>query len=114
MSEIKKIDIKEFREKGYLQELNRQFLHPLGLALAVSVNENGEEMLDGIWDYREDDEGIIYDLKNSNDERIKKFIINKYNIENESLKFALSRQKLLGYVVEPIILNDIVNLENTK
>jgi hypothetical protein len=111
MSEINKIDIKEFREKGYLQELNRQFLHPLGLALAVSVNENGEEMLDGIWDYREDDEGIIYDLKNSNDERIKKFIINKYNIENESIKFAFLRQKLLGYVIEPIILN---NLENTK
>jgi hypothetical protein len=28
--EVKRIKIKEFREKGYLQELNRQFLHLLG------------------------------------------------------------------------------------
>ena len=32
-----KIDVKEFREKGYLQELNRRFLHPLGLALEIII-----------------------------------------------------------------------------
>jgi hypothetical protein len=25
----------EFREKGYLQEVNRRFFHPLGIALAA-------------------------------------------------------------------------------
>lgn len=32
---INRIDIKEFRELGYLQEVNRLFFHRLGLALEV-------------------------------------------------------------------------------
>jgi hypothetical protein len=49
MKKIKKIDIKEFREKGYLQELNRQFLHPLGLALEITINDDGTEIISGVW-----------------------------------------------------------------
>lgn len=86
--DIKRIDIKEFREKGYLQELNRQFLHPLGLALEVVIDncpncDNGTihrgsvdqpihercptcggdgeiVVLGGIWDFREDPEGLLF------------------------------------------------------
>lgn len=58
--EIKRISIKEFREIGFLQEVNRQFFHPLGLALEVSINEDGIEYLSGVWDYREDPEGITF------------------------------------------------------
>lgn len=36
---IKRIDIKEFREEGFLQEVNRQFFHPLGLALEVLIDD---------------------------------------------------------------------------
>jgi hypothetical protein len=93
---IKRIDIKEFREFGYLQEANRLFLHPLGLALEVVVEDEepemreslqkffdevpdgpdhidvalallakygikpGEERLGGIWDDRDDPEGIAF------------------------------------------------------
>lgn len=58
---VKRIDIKEFREKGYLQEANRLFFHRVGLALEVIVDdETGEERLGGIWDYREDPEGILF------------------------------------------------------
>ena len=39
----KSIDIKEFREQGYLQELNRTFLHPLGMALYITLDEDGNE-----------------------------------------------------------------------
>lgn len=60
MSDIRRIDIKEFREKGFLQEANRQFFHPHGLALEVVVNEDGTEQLGGVWDYRDDAEGIIF------------------------------------------------------
>lgn len=61
MVDIKTIDIKEFREKGFLQEVNRKFFHPLGLALEVIINdETGEETLGGIWDYRDDDEGMFF------------------------------------------------------
>ena len=60
MSEIKRIDIKEFREKGFLQEVNRQFFHPLGLALEVIINEDGSEKLGGVWDYRDDPVGVMF------------------------------------------------------
>ena len=65
---IKRIDIKEFREKGFLQELNRQFLHPLGLALEVNKDDDGNETLGGVWDYRDDPEGIIFDLTKDDSE----------------------------------------------
>lgn len=58
---IKHIDIKEFCEHGYLQEANRRFFHPLGLALEVTIDdETGEETLSGVWDYREDPEGMTF------------------------------------------------------
>lgn len=56
---IKRISIEEFREAGYLQELNRNFLHPLGLALEVEITPDGER-LGGVWDYREDEDGMWY------------------------------------------------------
>lgn len=60
MTDIKRIDIKEFVDFGYLQEVNRQFFHPLGLALEVVVNEDGSKRLGGIWDYRDDPEGVFF------------------------------------------------------
>ena len=57
---VKRIDIAEFRELGLVHEVNRQFLHPLGLALEVIVDDDGSERLGGIWDCRDDPEGILY------------------------------------------------------
>jgi hypothetical protein len=59
--DVRRIDIKEFRRLGVLQEANRKFFHPLGLALEVIINEeDGTETLGGIWDYREDPEGNFF------------------------------------------------------
>lgn len=59
---INRMTIKEFRELGFLHEINRQVLHPVGLALEVIVDEQtGEEELGGVWDYRDDAEGIFFD-----------------------------------------------------
>ena len=61
MSKIKRMDIAEFRRLGYLQEVNRCFLHKLGLALEVVIDDKtGEERLGGIWDYRDDPEGMAF------------------------------------------------------
>lgn len=60
MSDIVRMPIEEFRSEGYLQELNRRFLHPLGLALEVVVEDDGTERLGGVWDYRDDPEGMWY------------------------------------------------------
>lgn len=37
MTDIKRIDIAEFRHKGYLHEINRLLLHPLGLAMEITL-----------------------------------------------------------------------------
>jgi len=60
MNDIRRIDIKEFREKGFLQEANRLFFHPLGLALEVEIDDSGNEKLGGVWDYRDDPEGMAF------------------------------------------------------
>ena len=61
MDGINYMDIGEFREFGYLQEVNRMFFHPLGLALEVSIDEEtGVESISGVWDYRADPEGMSY------------------------------------------------------
>lgn len=56
----KMMDIAEFRSKGYLQEVNRLLLHPLGLALQVTIDDENNEVISGIIDCRDDDEGIIF------------------------------------------------------
>lgn len=59
-SPIPRLDITEFREAGYLQEANRQFFHPVGLALEVIQEADGTERLGGVWDYRTDPEGMLF------------------------------------------------------
>lgn len=100
--EIKRIDIKEFREKGYLQELNRRFLHPLGMALEIIIDDNGAEKLGGIWDYREDDEGIYYDIKNSDDSRKDRFKANEKFVDEEFESRGKKRKEILGFNIEDI------------
>ena len=58
--DIKRMDIAEFRALGFVQEINRRILHPCGLALEVNIADDGTETLGGVWDYREDTEGITY------------------------------------------------------
>ncbi len=38
---FKYIDIREFVEEGFLQEANRLFFHPLGLALVAKFDTDG-------------------------------------------------------------------------
>lgn len=60
------MDLEEFVDGGFLQEVNRQFFHPLGLALAVArdagsgTEPGGSFHLVGIWDQRDDPEGIFH------------------------------------------------------
>lgn len=61
MGEMKCLSVKEFRELGFLQELNRLFLHPRGLALSTLQDMDGNELFAGIWDCREAPEGIAFE-----------------------------------------------------
>lgn len=91
--QIKRMSPAEFRELGYLQELNRRFLHPLGLALEVEIID-GEERFGAAWDYRDDPEGMAFapgviDAKKAQ------------RIERERSKLAVTRHDLLGFEVQP-------------
>lgn len=92
---ISYIDIQEFREAGYLQEANRRFFHPLGLALEIFVEEDGTERLDGIWDYRQDPEGVIFGDGVADVEKAR-----RVDAEIESHRPA--REALFGDIIQPL------------
>lgn len=94
------MDIKEFREIGLLQEINRLVLHPIGLALEVEIFEDGTERLGGIWDYREDPEGIIFDDAFLVGERLEEFKRKIDNVEKMTTEKHQKRQEVLGYVYQ--------------
>lgn len=103
MEEPKYIDIKEFRELGYLQELNRLFLHRLGFALSITIDdETEEEYINGIWDYREDKEGIYFDLANSDSKRYNEFRKKAQYVQDQFDEKSAARKEKLGFDVEPI------------
>lgn len=96
MDDVKRIDIAEFRREGYLQEVNRQFFHPLGLALEVVVDDDGEERLGGVWDYRDDSEGISYGEGMIDPGKADRVQRARWDRE-------LRRIAALGYVTQPIV-----------
>lgn len=90
---IKYIDIKEFREAGYLQEVNRRFLHPLGLALEVTQFADGTETLGGVWDYRDDPEGMNFGPGMIDPIKVDR-------VASEWYTKAQTREADLGYVIQ--------------
>lgn len=91
---FKTISVKEFRESGYLQELNRRFLHPLGLAMSVSIDDDDNETFGEIWDSREDPEGICFrfQLNPAHAERV----------DSELESHSAARVAKFGSVIQPI------------
>lgn len=93
MSEIQRIDIKEFREVGFLQEVNRLFFHPLGLALEIVVGDDGSERLGGVWDSRDDAEGIAFQDGPDDDKANR--------VAAERRRHTSARVSLLGDSIQP-------------
>jgi hypothetical protein len=57
---VKYFDLDEFKNEGWLQEANRLFFHPRGLALTVDFENGHVTGFTGIWDYRDDPEGVLF------------------------------------------------------
>jgi hypothetical protein len=93
-AELKKLTAKEFRAQGYLQELNRRFLHPLGLALEVTLHEDGNETFGEVWDCRDDPEGLIYGPGVINPKKA------KFVYDETAARFP-ERVKRLGFDIQP-------------
>lgn len=84
--------LKEIEDSGVLQEVNRQFLHPLGLALCVTYLGGNPAKLEML-DMRQDPEGWIFDEVSI--EKAKK-------VELELMKRAGPRMKAIGAIVQPL------------
>jgi hypothetical protein len=90
---MKYLKIKDFWKEGYLQEVNRRFFHPLGLAMEV----NPENDKVRIQDYRDDLEGCYFAEIELDDMRKK-----AENINNEWQARLDSRRAALGYMIQEI------------
>ena len=99
------MDIVEFRDGGYLQEANRLFFHPLGLAVEIMQETDDETglkspwIISGIWDVRDDPEGVQFNEEYmASDEAARK----AQNVEREMRKRSEVRAKGLGFVIQPL------------
>lgn len=93
-SMMKRLDFDTLREDGYLQEVNRTFFHPLGLALAIEIGH------DGVWrlcvlDAREDPEGFMFDGDNGLAEKAN-------NINQIASTRREARVRAIGFWKQPI------------
>lgn len=84
------IDPAEFRDAGFLQEVNRQFFHPLGLALEVDVVTGRMR----VWDYRDDPEGIVFTFPPD--------VGKADRVAAERERHAAHRTAKWGWVVQPV------------
>jgi len=91
----KYMDIKEFYNTGYVHEINRRVLHPLGLALEINEVEDttlgNYYVITGIQDWREDPEGVSFSKLNT--EKIER-------IHAEEMKRFPARVAALGYDIQ--------------
>lgn len=115
-SEIKHMDIKEFCDLGFLQEVNRLVLHPCGLALEVTVDDDDEtkQWISGVWDYRDDPEGVYFDWKawEGGDQSLAK----ANSVTSEANRHREARESLFANLypeyhssdptIEPVIVNN--------
>lgn len=104
--EYKRINaVKFLRETGLLFQINRDILHPLGLALEAKMydDKSGEGMIVDLWDCRDEPEGIIYGEETliRNEKKLKKFqeefadqkIIERHNTLGFTLQFSKEHEE---------------------
>lgn len=95
MSKARWMDLDEFRTAGYLQEVNRRFFHPLGLALAVETDDDGKVTgIAGVYDDRGDEEDWFFCDPGPDPEKV-------VFIDAELARRGPVRSQALGYVVQP-------------
>ena len=93
---MKRMEISEFRRLGILQEVNRRLLHPMGLALVVNIDDDGNEDLAFVWDCRDDPMGIAYpDHGGIDPEKVKR-------VDELISSKKEERVRVLGDVIQPV------------
>lgn len=83
----------EILDLGILQELNRQILHPLGLALMLETDKSGATTIVGFADYRGEPDGVIFDEVDPKKAKTVELMLQSR---------AKVRQERLGWVIQPV------------
>lgn len=83
------LSAEEIQTLGILQEVNRTFFHPIGLAAEVRLDTGALF----IQDWRDDPEGVIYEAGVMEPEKYKAF-------RRSALRACRTRELLLGFVVQ--------------
>ena len=85
-------------ENGLLFKINHEILHPLGLTLAIILNDTNETVGIRIWDERSDPEGVTFvdDTLSTGAKKLNDYM---ETIGNQTID---SRINHLGYTVQPI------------
>jgi len=93
---IEYLSVKELRESGLLHEINRTFLHPLGLALQTEFSDNPATKAKlKIQDWRKDPEGVRFSESALSSKKAAAF--RKFSKERTAI-----REAQLGYICQPI------------
>lgn len=112
------MDGRAFRELGYLQEVNRLLLHPLGLALAICCDEATGAPVRGplgpgtfvctVIDRRDDPEGIVFDELTEED------VLRGQRIYEELTSRLQARLELLGSAQQDLVAGPVVFLNDDE
>lgn len=97
LDDVPRMDPEAFRDGGYLQEVNRRVLHPLGLALALESDGTLS-----VLDDRDDPDGWLFVLGDAPDEVRERFRANAESVDEERIGRAARRRALMGQIVQPI------------
>jgi hypothetical protein len=111
MGEPRKMDLAEFRNLGYLQEVNRLFLHRLGLAMYVTFDDEGVPLSAGVLDDREDPEGWVFKWDSYPDGEAGGIARARF-VRAELEKRREAREALFGASVQPF--GDVLNANETR
>lgn len=85
--------LRDFQDEGYLLELNRRFMHPLGLSI-ILVNDRELRVID----HRD-----VYNLRFASFDR--RDAEKHLRIEQELAHRLPKRHKALGYTVQELVLD---------
>jgi len=106
----RKMTIKEFKKKGYLQELNRNYLHPRGLHLRTE-NLEGEGLILVPYDYTDDPDGLLYkqELSKEAEEKCNQLLEGKAQNRLDKFQFVIQPidyEKLPGHRYKKFFYNN--------